>query len=63
MTQAWSPTALNFVQHQLCQVANFWKLGRNAEIHLQAGEGGLAELKLTFQLPSPCEPIPPPSYA
>ena len=63
MTQAWSPTALNFVQHQLCQVANFWKLGRKAEFHLQAGEGGLAELKLTFQLPSPCESIPPPSYA
>ena len=45
-----------FVQHQLFQVANFWKLGRNAEFHLQAGAGGLAELKLTFQLPSPCEP-------
>ena len=63
MTKAWSPTALTFEQHQLSHVANFWKLGRKAEFHLKAGEGGLAELQLVFQLPSPCEPIPPPSYA
>ena len=51
---------MNFAQHQLNHVANFWKLGLGATYHLEAQAGGKASLTLTFALPSPSDPIPPP---
>ena len=56
----WSPTAETFAQHQLLHVANFWKLGYPAVFNLKTQAGGKAELSLTFQLPSPSDPLPPP---
>ena len=56
----WTPTAETFAHHQLAQVMNFWKLGHPAKFHLDVKSGGISELVLTFQLPSPSEPIPPP---
>ena len=58
----WTPTAENFAQHQLLHVSNFWKLGYPAVFHLKTQAGGKAELSLTFQLPSPSDPLPPPQY-
>ena len=57
----WTPTAETFAHHQLAQVMNFWKLGHPAKFHLDVKPGGISDLVLTFQLPSSCEPIPPPS--
>ena len=57
----WTPAAEHFVQHQLAQVTNFWRLGLPAEFHLVSQSSGTAELKLTFPLRAPCETIPPPS--
>ena len=59
----WTPTAVTFAQHQLAHVANFWKLGFAAEFHFETQASGTAELKLSFQLPTSSEPIPPPSPA
>ena len=56
----WSPTAEDFTRHQLSHVTNFWRQGRSAEFRLKALPSGQAELCLTFELPSPCESIPPP---
>ena len=56
----WSPTAEDFTRHQLSHVTNFWRQGRTAEFHLKAMPSGWAELRLTFELPSPSESIPPP---
>ena len=56
----WTPTAETFAQHQLLHVANFWKLGYPAVFNLKTQAGGKAELSLTFQLPSPSDPLPPP---
>ena len=58
--QFWCPTAENFTRHQLAHVTNFWRQGRAAEFRLKALPSGQAELCLTFELPSPCESIPPP---
>ena len=58
--QPWTPTAQNFVQHQLALVTNFWQQGRQAAFCLDAMPGGKAELKVTFQLPEASELIPPP---
>ena len=57
----WTPAAVHFVQHQFAQVTNFWRLGLPAEFHLVSNECGTAELKLTFPLGAPSDPIPPPS--
>ena len=57
----WSPTASNFVHHQLSHVLNFWKQGRQADFHLEALPSGQAALCLKFNLPSPQEVIPPPN--
>ena len=56
----WTPTAENFVQHQLDQVTNFWRLGLAAEFHLVSQGNGTAELRLAFPLHAPYHPIPPP---
>ena len=56
----WSPTAQNFVQHQLAQVMNFWQQGRQATFCLDALPSGTAELKVTFKLPQPGDVLPPP---
>ena len=58
--QPWTPTAQNFVQHQLALVTSFWQQGRQAAFCLDALPGGKAELKVTFQLPEASELIPPP---
>ena len=57
----WSPTASNFVNHQLSHVVNFWKQGRQAEFRLESLPSGQAELCLRFNLLSPHEVIPPPN--
>ena len=56
----WTPAALQFVQHQLAQVSNFWKLGLPAEFHLVSQNDGTAELKLSFSLLAPGDSLPPP---
>ena len=56
----WNSTAQSFVQHQLSQVTNFWRQGRQAAFCLDVLPGGTAELKVTFQLPQASEIIPPP---
>ena len=56
----WSPTAEDFTRYQLSHVTNFWRQGRTAEFHLKAMPSGWAELRLTFELPSSSESIPPP---
>ena len=57
---SWSPTAQNFVLHQLHHVQNFWQQGKQAAFCLEALPGGFAELKVTFQLPQAGDIIPPP---
>ena len=59
----WTPTAEQFVQHQLAHVSNFWKLGLPAEFHLVSRNGEMAELKLSFSLHAAGDPIPPPCGA
>ena len=59
----WTPTAQNFANHQLSHVLNFWKLGHGASFRLDAQSGGKAEMTLTFDLPAPCDHLPPPQYA
>ena len=54
----WS--AQNFVDHQLSQVKNFWSQRRPAVFRLESRSDGLAQLSLTFQLPT--IPPPPPSF-
>ena len=61
--QFWSPTAVNFVQHQLVQVTNFWQQGRQASLHLESHADGSAVLNLKFQLPQSNDSVPPPSPA
>ena len=56
----WTPAALQFVEHQLAQVSNFWKLGLPAEFHLVSQNDGTAELKLSFSLHAPGDSLPPP---
>ena len=57
-----SATAQNFVQHQLSHLRNFWCHGRAALFRLESRSDGQAQLSLTFQLPSPSEVIPPPTF-
>ena len=56
----WTPAALQFVEHQLAQVSNFWKLGLPAEFHLVSNNDGTAELKLSFLMCGPGDSLPPP---
>ena len=56
----WTPAARQFVEHQLAQVSNFWKLGLPAEFHLVSQRDGTAELKLSFSLCAPGDSLPPP---
>ena len=52
-----------FIHYQLSQVINFWRQGRPAVFRLESRSDGQAQLRLTFQLPSPSEIISPPPHS